>query len=272
MRRRWRRAGACPGTAPSPSRKATRRSTRRGRQWLQKSHFMCLMKNARIAALRSNFDPVRGRLAIRAPDGDTVEANALTEAGRARIGAWLAAFLGPEARGVPRFHHVEGHSFCDQRRKVVSLINLASLAEFAARVGAPREKRRFRANLYFSSGAPWAELDWIGRDDCRRRRAAARGPADLPLPGDRGEPGDGHPRRGPGRGAAITLRAHQSRCSCGGGGWRRHRGGGWGRGVAGVGVWALPARFYSPLLLGGACRRLTRRPKARHSPRQPAGR
>jgi hypothetical protein len=132
-------------------------------EWLQKGHFMCLMKNARIAALRSNFDPARGTLAIRAPDGDVIEANALTEAGRARIGAWLAAFLGPEARGVPRFHHVEGHSFCDQRRKVVSLINLASLAEFAARVGAPREKRRFRANLYFSSGAPWAELDWIGR-------------------------------------------------------------------------------------------------------------
>jgi uncharacterized protein YcbX len=131
-------------------------------EWLRKGNFMCLMKNAAIAALRSSFDPARGRLVIRAPDGTGVDANALTEAGRARIGAWLARFLGAEARGEPRFHHVPGHSFCDQRRKVVSLINLASLADFQARVGMPREKRRFRANLYFSSTVPWAELKWIG--------------------------------------------------------------------------------------------------------------
>src|SRR5579875_3890405 len=93
-------------------------------EWLRKSNFMCLMKNASIAALRSSFDPARGRLVIRAPDGTGVEANALTEAGRARIGAWLAAFLGADARGEPRFHYVPGHSFCDQRSKVVSLINL----------------------------------------------------------------------------------------------------------------------------------------------------
>ncbi len=131
-------------------------------EWLSKSHFMCLMKNAAIAALRSSFNPARGTLVIRAPDGSGVEANALTEAGRARIGAWLAAFLGEEARGQPHFHHIPGHSFCDQPRKVVSLINLASLADFQARVGVPREKRRFRANVYFSSTAPWAELEWVG--------------------------------------------------------------------------------------------------------------
>ena len=131
-------------------------------EWLRKSHFMCLMKNAAIAALRSSFNPARGTLVIRAPNGSGVEANALTEAGRARIGAWLTTFLGEEARGQPRLHYVPGHSFCDQRRKVVSLINLASLADFQARVGAPREKRRFRANVYFSSTVPWAELEWVG--------------------------------------------------------------------------------------------------------------
>ena len=40
--------------------------------WLQKQNFMCLMKNARIAALFSFFNPRSGMLAIRAPDGSAV--------------------------------------------------------------------------------------------------------------------------------------------------------------------------------------------------------
>lgn len=132
-------------------------------EWLQKSHFMCLMKNARIAALKSSFDPRTGRLSIRAPGGAAVEENALTEPGRARIGAFLIRFLGEEARGTPRFHHVPGHVFCDQRSPVISLINLASLADYEQRQGAPRERMRFRANVWFSGAAPWVEFDWVGR-------------------------------------------------------------------------------------------------------------
>jgi uncharacterized protein len=133
-------------------------------KWLQKANFMCLMKNARIAALFSFFEPRSGMLAIRAPDGSAVVENALTEAGRERIGSFLADYLGEEARGAPRFHHIPGHSFCDQRGKVVSLINLASLRDFEAKVGARRHRRRFRSNVWFSGAPAWSERDWVGRD------------------------------------------------------------------------------------------------------------
>jgi uncharacterized protein YcbX len=132
-------------------------------QWLQKQNFMCLMKNARIAALFSFFEPRSGMLAIRAPDGSAVVENALTEEGRERIGSFLAEYMGEDARGTPHFHHIPGHSFCDQRRKVVSLINLASLRDFEAKVGARRHRRRFRANVWFSGASAWSERDWIGR-------------------------------------------------------------------------------------------------------------
>ncbi len=132
--------------------------------WMQKTHFMCLMANARAALLRSNFDPRSGELTILAPAGDVVIANVLTEPGRDRIAVWLAAFLGPEARGVPRFHHVPGHSFSDVSAKVVSLINIASLDDLTHRVGALRHKRRFRANVYFSGAAPWREFEWVGQE------------------------------------------------------------------------------------------------------------
>jgi uncharacterized protein len=137
-------------------------------RWLQKANFMCQMKDARIAALFSFFEPRSGMLAIRAPDGSAVVENALTDTGRERIGAFLVDYLGEAARSSPlgtppRFHHVPGHSFCDQRSKVVSLINLASLRDLEARVDVRRHRRRFRANVWFSGASAWSERDWVGR-------------------------------------------------------------------------------------------------------------
>lgn len=132
--------------------------------WRPKTEFMCLRANAGIAALRSSFDPTTGTLLVIAPDGERLLENALTQEGRARIGAWLTAYLGPEARGRPSFHHIGGHSFGDQKQQVVSLINLASLADYEAKVGARRHKRRFRANIWFDGAAPMSERSWVGRE------------------------------------------------------------------------------------------------------------
>jgi uncharacterized protein YcbX len=136
-------------------------------RWLQKMNFMCHAKNAKVAALASVFEPRDGTLTIRAPNGTAVSENALSESGRANITAFLVAWLGDEARSTPEaspeFHHVPGHSFCDQREKVVSLISMASLHDFEAQVGARRHRRRFRANVWFSGASPWSEREWIGQ-------------------------------------------------------------------------------------------------------------
>jgi uncharacterized protein YcbX len=131
--------------------------------WRQKLNFMCHAANAKIAALASMFEPRDGTLTIRAPDGSFISANALSVAGRAKITAFLTEYLGDEARGSPAFHHVPGHSFCDQREKVISLINIASLHDYEAKVGARRHRRRFRANVWFSGAPPWAERHWVGQ-------------------------------------------------------------------------------------------------------------
>jgi uncharacterized protein YcbX len=132
--------------------------------WLPKYNFLCLMKNAKAALLFSVFDPGSKLLRIRAPDGSGVEANALTPAGRERIGAFLTDYLGDEARGKPTFHHLPGHVFGDQRTPVVSLNNLASLRDYESKVGGRRHRRRFRANIWFTGAPAWAERDWIGRE------------------------------------------------------------------------------------------------------------
>jgi uncharacterized protein YcbX len=135
--------------------------------WIQKNNFMCHARNAKIAALASVFEPRDGTLTIRAVDGSFVSANALSAAGRAKITEFLTRYLGDEARSTPaaspEFHYVPGHSFCDQREMVVSLINMASLRDFEAKVGARRHRRRFRANVWFSGAAPWSEREWVGQ-------------------------------------------------------------------------------------------------------------
>ena len=132
--------------------------------WMPKSNFMCLARNARIAKLAAFFEPRSGTLTVRSPDGAEIAANALQPAGRAQLSAFLAEYLGEEARGAPHFEYAPGHSFCDVRAKFVSLINMASLHDLEAKVGARRHRRRFRANVWFSGVPPWGERDWIGQN------------------------------------------------------------------------------------------------------------
>jgi len=136
--------------------------------WVPKSNFMCLLKNAKTASLRTRFDEASLTLTITPPDGPTFTQSVVTPSGQAALTKFFVDFLGSEARfgpdnRAPTFVHVENHSFCDHRTQVISLIGLGSLAALEAAVGAPRDKRRFRANIYLSGAEPWAEFSWIGR-------------------------------------------------------------------------------------------------------------
>jgi uncharacterized protein YcbX len=55
------------------------------------------------------------------------------------------------------------HSFSDVAKKVVSIINLASVAALEDLVGQPVDPRRFRANLYVRGWPAWAEFDLLGK-------------------------------------------------------------------------------------------------------------
>jgi len=132
--------------------------------FLPKQNFACLMSNARIALLRSAFDAHDGTLSLLAPGGESLTASTRTVVGRAALADFLTRFLGSAARGAPRFLEAPGHAFTDQRRKGVSLINLATLQALEAAIGRRLDPLRFRANIYFSGLPAWAEFDWVGRE------------------------------------------------------------------------------------------------------------
>jgi len=131
--------------------------------WRKKTEFLCLARNAEAAGLSARFDEASGVLMLGAPDGAVMSDDPFSVAGRGAMAAFIAAALPGAMRGVPRFVHVPGHSFCDHDGQVISLIGLGSLAALSGAVGAEREALRFRANFYVEGIAPWAEFDWVGR-------------------------------------------------------------------------------------------------------------
>ena len=72
------------------------------------------------------------------------------------------AFAG-EIKGPPKILTGPGHSFSDVARKVVSIINLASVRAIENMVGAPVHPLRFRANLYVEGWPAWHEFDLLDR-------------------------------------------------------------------------------------------------------------
>lgn len=135
--------------------------------YLAKTHFLMLMKNERLATLRTSFDQDSHMLTIadRSPQqGSEISADLRTAAGRLSIEKFFAAYCASELRGPPKILHSEGHSFSDVAKKVVSIINLASVAAVGDMVGVPVNPLRFRANLYVEGWPAWSELDLVGKE------------------------------------------------------------------------------------------------------------
>nr|HAQ95314.1 MOSC domain-containing protein [Afipia sp.] len=84
--------------------------------------------------------------------------------GRAAIETFFAENFSPELKGPPKVLSAPGHSFSDVAAKVVSIINLASVAAIETIVGQPVNPLRFRGNLYVSGWPAWHEFDLLEKE------------------------------------------------------------------------------------------------------------
>jgi hypothetical protein len=60
--------------------------------------------------------------------------------------------------------HGANHSFSDVAKKVVSIINVASVAAIETVAGAPVNPLRFRGNVYVAGWPAWHEFDLLGSE------------------------------------------------------------------------------------------------------------
>jgi len=129
-----------------------------------KMRYLMLMRNERLATLQTRFDDASHTLAIESEGCEAARGDLRQPEGRAAIERFFAGFCASELRGPPKVLHAPGHSFSDVARKVVSIINLGSVAAIETATGAPVHPLRFRGNVYVIGWPAWREFDLLGQE------------------------------------------------------------------------------------------------------------
>jgi uncharacterized protein YcbX len=132
--------------------------------YFPKQRFLMLMRNERLAALRTDYDEASHTLTIHHEGREAARGDLRTLEGRSAIETFLAGYCAADLRGPPKVLYGAGHSFSDVAKKVVSIINLASVAALETVIGAPVDPLRFRANIYVSGWPAWHEFDLLDRE------------------------------------------------------------------------------------------------------------
>lgn len=130
-------------------------------KWLPKPHFLMLQRDEWLAPLRAHFDDDSHVLTLRRDGAMVAQGDLETKAGRAAIERYFADRHVGQIKGPPKVLVSPGHSFSDVPRKVVSIINLASLRAIEDMVQAPVHPLRFRANLYVEGWPAWHEASLL---------------------------------------------------------------------------------------------------------------
>ena len=130
---------------------------------MPKPHFLMLLRDEWLAALRTHFDDESHVLTIRQNGAIVAQGDLETAEGRAAIEQYFASQHAGEIKGPPKILSSPGHSFSDVARKVVSIINLDSLRAIENMVGQPVHPLRFRANLYVEGWPAWHEFELVDR-------------------------------------------------------------------------------------------------------------
>ena len=133
-------------------------------QHFPKIKFLMLMRDERLAALRSRFEDDGAILHIERDGQEVLRAPLLTEEGRADAERFFADYMQKELRGAPRIVHAPGFTHSDAPAPLISIINLASVRALEEEIGRPVDPLRFRGNVYVEGLEPWEDHDWVERD------------------------------------------------------------------------------------------------------------
>ena len=130
--------------------------------WRHKLHYLMLQRDEWLAALQAHFDETTNVLTLRDNGKVAVQGNLETAEGRAAIERFFTDQRASQIKGPPRVLSSPGYSFSDVDKKVVSIINLGSLAAIEGMVGFPVHPLRFRANVYVQGWPAWHEASLLG--------------------------------------------------------------------------------------------------------------
>jgi uncharacterized protein YcbX len=138
-------------------------------KYFPKQRFLMLMRNEQLAALRTGYDEPSHTLTIRWEGREAARGDLRTNEGRLAIEAFFRRFMPKDLRGPPKILSGQTplgktHSFSDVAKKVVSIINLASVAAVENAASSVVDPLRFRGNIYVSGWPAWHEFELLDRE------------------------------------------------------------------------------------------------------------
>jgi uncharacterized protein YcbX len=133
---------------------------------LPKQKFTVLMRTAELAGVRTRWNEATRMMDAVSDDHGSISFSVDDPRSSDFFTAWLTDVLGDVVAGPLRLVSAEGldHRFTDHPLGRISLLNLASVRDFEARVGRPVDPRRFRANVWIEGWPAWIENECSDRD------------------------------------------------------------------------------------------------------------
>ena len=139
--------------------------------YLRKTNFLALVKDEKLAKLKTKFIPQTRELFIKLDNEIVINEILIEEENINRVETFFQNYLNLGVDQKPQL--LEGikvesnnkltHSFSDIPDKAVSIINLTTITEFEKKLGKKILPSRFRGNLLIDNGNPWEEFNWIGK-------------------------------------------------------------------------------------------------------------
>ena len=134
-----------------------------GSEWAPCPNFSRGAKAPKLQAISARSIPAKGSVTLTHPELGEITITPDAPDDQARFINWILP-ISPSDRALPaRLVRVEDRGMTDTDYPSISILNAASHAEVAARIGRDISINRWRGNLVLEGLEPWAERKWIGR-------------------------------------------------------------------------------------------------------------
>ncbi|MEP1330421.1 MOSC N-terminal beta barrel domain-containing protein [Pseudophaeobacter sp.] len=133
-----------------------------GSQWAPCANFTRGAKAPQLMAINAQLEDVTGQLTLSHPDRPDLSFDPDAAADLQRFLDWEKPLTPADRAASARIIRVPGRGMTDTDFPSVSLCNWASHRAVEAAIGHDLSPKRWRGNIWFDLGAPWAENDLMG--------------------------------------------------------------------------------------------------------------
>jgi uncharacterized protein YcbX len=132
-----------------------------GSAWAPCANYSRGSKVPELMAINARTDEATGRVTLSHPNRPDLSFD--PDRDEAAFLEWVAPIMPSERTPSARIHRVPGRGMTDTDFPSISLINLASHAEVAAKLAQEISPLRWRCNIHIEGLEPWEEDTWIGK-------------------------------------------------------------------------------------------------------------